>query len=114
MHPQHVVMAAASSGKDVECPRYTLMLDAPDLAAALMRQMPPSASVTRQFVTSCEALKRKRYTCKIELEREWDQPVHRKVGGDKDSDDDAAPKRKARNRRGRGQGKGGGGRGRSS
>ena len=79
VHPQHVVMAAASGGKDVECPRYTLMLDAPDLAAALMRQMPPSASVTRQFVTSCEALKRKRYTCKIELEREWDQPVHRKV-----------------------------------
>ena len=50
-----------------------------DLPAALMRILPPSSSVTRQFVTSCEALKRKRDNCKAELDKDWDQPVHRKV-----------------------------------
>ena len=63
----------------VECPRYTQMMSRIELAAALMRILPPSSSVTRQFVTSCEALKLKRNNCKTALEREWDQTVHRKA-----------------------------------
>jgi len=68
---------AAGSAKGVECPKYTQMLAQLDLAAALMRILPPSASVTRQFVTSCEVLKLKRHHCKAELEKDWDQTVHR-------------------------------------
>ena len=70
---------AATSARGVECPRYTQMMAQLDIAQALMRILPPSASVTTQFVTSCEALKFKRNNCKKELEKDWDQPVHRSV-----------------------------------
>ena len=72
-------MAASLSARGVEVPKYTQMMSQLDLAQALMRILPPSASITTQFVTSCEALKFKRNNCKKELEKDWDQPVHRSV-----------------------------------
>ena len=68
---------AAGSARGVECPKFTQMISQLDLSQALMRSLPPSASVTRQFITSCEALKMKRNNCKSKLEKDWDLPDHR-------------------------------------
>ena len=68
---------AAGSAGGVGCPKFTQMISQLDLSQALMRSLPPSASVTRQFITSCEALKMKRNNCKSKLEKDWDLPDHR-------------------------------------
>eukprot|EP00960_Hanusia_phi_P051641 760921-Hanusia_phi.AAC.1 len=61
----------------VECPAYTRIAEDIELGKSLMKLLPPSESVSRQFLTACNTLNLQRQEVRRSLERGWDQQVHR-------------------------------------
>ena len=69
--------AASEEMPTVECPAYTRIAEDVELGKNLMKLLPPSESVSRQFITACNILNLQRQEVRRSLDRDCNQQVHR-------------------------------------